>query len=222
MGYIYQYAPETLMYEVKDKVASKNYKLVLFDIGGVLIDYTNALKTVSKEQNIPFEYLKNTFDKYENDVTLGNMTPQELYIKTIEENNLKADTNYDFLDSWVRDYKSIKPTYDFLVEISKSLNIGLLSNIYKGMVPLLLKTNLIPGIPYKYTFLSCDIKKQKPFKEIYEYVEETTNLNPGEILLVDDKEDYLSNVRKREWGTFLFDPLQSQKSVEELRKQLSL
>ena len=88
-----------------------------------------------------YELIGDTFDKYDREITLGNITPQELYLKCLEENNLKANTNYDFTDSWVRDYSSIKPTYDLVHKLKPTYQVGLFSNIYKNMIPILKREN---------------------------------------------------------------------------------
>ena len=202
----------------------KNYqiKLILFDIGGVLIDYSDVFRTVSIEQKFPHEFIDKTFDKYDKDITIGKITPQELYLKCLNENGLVANKNYDFMDSWLRDYAVIKPTFD-LIELlqqeHKEYKIGLFSNIYKGMVTEMMKRQLIPNINYNYIFLSCDIGIQKPDKQIYDYALSTTGLKPNQILFIDDRDDYLEPAINTGWNTFKFsrqDPKQSIIRLKEL------
>jgi len=194
-------------------------KLILFDIGGVLIDYSRSFQTASKEQNIPIEDIDKVFDthRYEKKITLGEVTPQEFYLKVREECNPKIDKEYDFVDSWIRDYRSIKPTYDFIIDIKDDFSIGLLSNIYKGIVSGIINNNLIPNIDYSFKFLSCDINKKKPEEDIYNYVEESTGLKGKDILFIDDREDYLTVPKQMKWTTFLFNMEDPQKSITELR-----
>jgi len=202
----------------------KNYqiKLILFDIGGVLIDYSDVFRTVSIEQKFPHEFIDKTFDKYDKDITIGKITPQELYLKCLNENGLVANKNYDFMDSWLRDYAVIKPTFD-LIELlqqeHKEYKIGLFSNIYKGMVTEMMKRQLIPNINYNYIFLSCDIGIQKPDKQIYDYALSTTGLKPNQILFIDDRDGYLEPAINTGWNTFKFsrqDPKQSIIRLKEL------
>ena len=198
----------------------QDYKLILFDVGGVLINYSNAFVTASKELNIPVELLDATYDKYEREVTAGKMTPQDLYISSLKDNGLKADENYDFLKSWIKDYSSITPTFNLVLDLEGKYNLGLLSNIYTGTLNALIKQNLIPNIKYVHTFLSCDMGMQKPDKEIYEKIIEITKLAPDDILFIDDRDDYLSPPKAMGWNTFKFDKDNPEVSVSALRKLL--
>lgn len=194
-------------------------KLILFDIGGVLIEYGDVFKTVSLEQKFPHEFIDKTFDKYDNEITIGKITPQELYLKCLDENKLTADRDYDFVDSWLRDYKIIKPTFDLVQQlyITKKYKIGLFSNIYKGMVPEMIKRKIIPQIRYNYIFLSCDIGMQKPEKQIYDYVLSTTGLRAEQILFIDDKEDNLEPALRLGWNTFKFSRQEPKGSIIKLQ-----
>jgi len=196
-------------------------KLILFDIGGVLIDYSNVFRTVSIEQKFPHEFIDKTFDKYDKEITIGKITPQELYVKRLNENVLVANRNYDFMDSWLRDYVVIKPTFDLiklLQQERKEYKIGLFSNIHKGMVPEMMKRQLIPNINYNYTFLSCDIGMQKPDKQIYDYVLSITGFEPNQILFIDDKDDNLETAINTCFNTFKFSRQDPKESIIRLKE----
>ena len=198
----------------------KNIKLVLFDIGGVLIDYERAFRTASIEQDIPYELIGDSFNKYDKEITSGEISPQELYLKCLEENNLHADKNYDFTDSWIRDYSSIKPMYNLNHKLKSANQLGLFSNIYKNMIPVLKKKKLIPDIVYDYLFISCDTGLQKPDLEAYEQVMETTKLRPEEILFIDDRDDNLAVATFLKWNILKFSKTNPASSVKKLIKML--
>ncbi len=73
---------------------------------------------------------------------------------------------------------------------------------------------LIPNIAYSYMFLSCQIGLQKPFKEIYNHVENSTGLKPDQILFIDDQEDYLQGAINNGWRTFLFNKNSQEESCK--------
>ena len=198
-----------------------NIKLVIFDIGGVLIEYGDVFKTVSKEQNVPVELIDSSFDKYDREVTTGKMTPQELYISCIKENNLGSDRTYDFGSSWINDYAVIKPTYNFMADLAKDYPIALFSNIYAGFVPELIKREMLPNIIYKYKFISCDLGMQKPEKNIYERIEAQSRLKASELFLIDDKEENLAPAIKLGWKTYKFPRYNAEVGVAELRRLLA-
>lgn len=52
MGLIYEYSPKSISYQLTDTLPTNGYKLVLFDIGGVLLSYENALQYKVKDFSI--------------------------------------------------------------------------------------------------------------------------------------------------------------------------
>ncbi len=194
----------------------KNIKLILFDFGGVLVDYSKSFQTASKEQGIPIEYLDNAFDNNEEDITKGIIEPQDIFNMAVKESGVGADIKYDFVNSWVRDYKVIQPTWDLLAELSKTYQVGILSNVYKGMIVESIKLGRLPDINYSYIFESCEIGNRKPEKEIYEYVEKETGFSSKEILFIDDRQDFIEGAQRIGWITYLFDSTNPVVSVPQI------
>jgi HAD superfamily hydrolase (TIGR01509 family) len=195
-------------------------KLILFDIGGVLIEYGNVFKTASTELGIPHALIDSTFDKYDAEITTGIITPQELYLNCLSNNKIDADHNYIFMLSWIKDYTSIKSTHDLLIELVAKYKVGLFSNIYKGMIPELIKQDLLPNINYTYQFISCDTGLQKPDINAYKAIMDTVNYPANELLFIDDKQENIDVANNLGWKTYLFTRENTTESVIELRKLL--
>lgn len=195
-------------------------KIILFDIGGVLIEYGNVFKNVATEQNFDHKLIDATFDKYDDEITLGKITPQELYLKCLDENSIKADRDYNFIDGWVRDYEIIKPTHELVHQLSHKYKIGLFSNIYKAMVPEMIKRDVLPKIDYYKTFLSCEMGLQKPDLKAYRFITDSLGFEPQQILFVDDKAENLVPASQLGWKTFEFNRHDPEVSVVELNKIL--
>ncbi|MBN1162404.1 HAD-IA family hydrolase [Patescibacteria group bacterium] len=195
-------------------------KIILFDIGGVLIEYGDVFQTVAREQNFAHELIDSTFDKYDREITTGKITPQELYLKCLSENNLEADKEYNFVTSWISDYETIRPTYDLVQELMEIYEVGFLSNIYKGMVEEMISQKVLPHIEEKYRFLSCDIGMQKPDVELYDFVDEKLNLNKGELLFVDDKNENFPPALERGWEVFEFPRKNPEEGARKLKELL--
>lgn len=195
-------------------------KFIYFDIGGVLIDWKNAFKTVTKKFNIPFDTFIKEWDIYNDQITRGKISPQEFWNNVRDDLKIREGKNYNFLESWIGDYKAIRESFNFIVENEKNIKIGILSNIYKGMMPLLKSKNLIPNINYSLLVESCEIGMKKPEKEIYLFAQEKTGLKPNDILLVDDRSDFIEAANQVGWNTFLFNPDETEISISELSKIL--
>ena len=195
-------------------------RLILFDIGGVLIDCNNAFKQASIDLNIPHKVIDSTFDVYDREITLGEITPQELFLNCLKDNNLTADISYNFMLSWISDYIVNKPTYDLVNELAKEYQVGLFSNIYKGMVPELIKQSYLPNVTYSYQFLSCDMGLQKPDEEAYIAVMKKVNIPANQILFVDDKQENLDVARSLGWQAYWYLSTDPDNSTSSLRKML--
>lgn len=81
----------------------------------------------------------------------------------------------------------------------KALDTGLLTNVSGIYAP----DNQIMAdyLNMDFLFQSCDIGMKKPYREIYEYVEENTGYSKGEILFFDDLQENLVQPNKMGWKT---------------------
>ncbi len=197
-------------------------KFVYFDIGGVLVDWSGVFKTAAGKFNLNPSDISNVFQENHIEITKGIMSSDDFWKKCIQKYKLQNTSGFDFLDSWVSDYKPINITHDFVGQIKNKYKIGLLSNIYKGMLPLLINKKLIPDIVYDQIVFSCDVGMMKPDPEIFELAEKRAGRKTNELLLVDDREDYLEGAEKLNWNVFLFEADNPKVSVEKLRKYLKV
>ncbi len=195
-------------------------KLILFDIGAVLNDYSEVFTTIEKEIGLPKKLIDETFDKYDESITKGYITPQEFYDLCRKEHNLNTDPTYNFLEGWIKDYKPIAQTHKLAKDLKGQYKVGLMSNIYKGLVPEMKARDIIPNIDYDYEFLSCDVRMQKPEDSLYEHVVKETRLTPHEILFIDDRADYIEPANRKGWQTCKFCLNEADTQVAYLRKLL--
>jgi len=197
-------------------------KFIYFDIGGVLVDWTRAFTGAANKFNLNSEDIGIVFDQNHDDITKGLISAKDLWKECIQKYNLKNASDFNFLESWVSDYRPIKQAHKFLEKLKPRYKVGLLSNIYKDMLPLLLETRVIPNIHYDQLVLSCDVGMMKPNLSIYKLSQNKANLNAQNILFVDDREDFLLEPKKMNWHTFLYDPKNPDKSTKELTKYLKI
>lgn len=195
-------------------------KFIYFDVGNTLIDCSTAFHNAALKFNLTAEDIGSVFDENHDEITKGTMSSQEFWEKCIQKFNLQRDENFNFLESWVSDYKPIYPMHNLLYKIRSQYRIGLLSNIYKGMRPIIFKKNLIPHIDYESIIFSCDVKMMKPDREIYQLARKKAGVNMEDILFVDDRADFLETAKNLGGQIFLFNDMEAKKSVKELEKYL--
>ncbi len=198
-----------------------NISFIYFDVGSVLIDWQNVFTTAAQYHQLTVDEIGSVFDENADDLTKGIMSPASFWQEVIKKYHIKNASHYDFLSSWVADYKPIAPTHALIHDIKHKYNIGLLSNIYKGMLPKLLEKELIPNIEYHSIVFSCDVGMMKPEPEIYVLAQQLAGVSPKEILFIDDKQENLDAADNVGWQTFLFNSQDNAHSVQQLKKQLS-
>lgn len=197
-------------------------KQIYFDFGGVLVDYRNAFKKVCRDFNLDFEDFWDFYRRFDDDLAWGKITTDQFWEKCIEKYGLKNANNYDLIKNWVSDYKIIQPINELIYSLSKTIEIGIISNICPGPWEASLKYGLVPKIKYKKVFLSYKEKMVKPYLSIYEKVLKKSKIKANEILFVDDKKENLVMPQKLGWKTFLFDQEKADDGAKEIRAILNL
>jgi epoxide hydrolase-like predicted phosphatase len=195
---------------------------IYFDVGGTLLDYTDVFKSVATKFDLTVDQVGDVFDEHMEPITKGLMDAKDFWEKCIQKYDLKNAKDYDFLESWVADYKPIKETHDILHKVKSKYKVGLLSNIYKGMLPLLLDKGDIPNVDYDQIIFSCDVGMMKPDKEIYELASNRAGTEPNKIIFIDDKERFIDGAKQLGWNTFLFDNKNRVESVKEFEEFLNI
>ena len=197
-----------------------NIKFIFFDIGGVFLEWDNCFKNAAKKHNLDRQQISALFGKYDDQITKGQMTPEEFWRKCQEELFIKNAKDFNFLESWVDDYIPITDVYSFVKALSKKYKIGLISNIYKGMFSLLIEKNIIPNISFDVKILSCEVGLRKPEIEIYTLAQSKCHLKNSEILFIDDVKIHLEPAKRMGWQTFLFETHNVDKSIAGIQSLL--
>ncbi len=199
----------------------RNVRFVYCDIGGTLLDYSHVFKTAALETGLGEDKINSCLMTNVVALSKGFMSPAEFWQLCRKEYGIHDHEKYDFLSSWMRDYRPISETHVMLERISGHYPVGLLSNIYKGMPERLIPMHLIPDLKYEKTVISCDIGMKKPEREIFEFAQELS-CRPEQICLIDDKENVLETARSMGWQTVLFDLINRKKSVSGIKSFLDV
>lgn len=200
----------------------KRVKFVYFDIGGVMADTGDYFKSATTKYKIPLdEFIKFWEEDYNRDsLTLGKIIPQEFWNKAIKKFRLKNAENFNFVESWMSDYRPRKEIHKLAYDLSKKYKIGLLSNIYEGMMPRLIELGKVADVKYSSIVLSNETGLRKPEKEIYEIATKKTGILPEEILFIDDRKDFIEGAKKYGWQTIWFDEKDIEKSIKQIEEIL--
>lgn len=209
-----------IKWQLQYNIFMKKPKFVYFDIGGVFIDYKDSFNNATEKFGIPKDIFNSVWIKHADQVTRGKVTPQEFWHISLQELGIKKGKNFDFLKSWIEGYKPINKTHELAKKVSKKYPIGILSNLYAGMMPVLLSKKLVPNLKYSAMVISAEVGLKKPELEIYKLATKKSGVLAEEILFIDDREDFVDGARKSGWQTFRFNEETPEIAIKELEKIL--
>lgn len=167
-------------------------KAIVFDYGGVISQPQDKkmVNKICKVLNISEDHYKSIYQKVRKDYDSGIITGYQYWNEAIDANNInklqKKDIdkliNYDVL-SWI---KTNQKVVNFIKTIKKSnIKLAILSNMtYDTLNYLKIKSKWLKYFNYK--IFSCEEKKCKPDKEIYEITLDRINGKANDTLFIDD------------------------------------
>jgi FMN phosphatase YigB (HAD superfamily) len=164
-----------------------NIKVVLFDLGRVLMHidfdaFPNGLGLVTEEQRAPFQQpIGKLWRTYET----GRMTTDEFLHHLFLIFNCSF-TKEHILEAWnkiiVCDNEAIVP---LVRKIQKNYRTAILSNTSPSHWEKILQvSDLAKSIPHHFTSFSIGAMKPEPV--VYEYVVSSLNVQPNQIIFIDD------------------------------------
>ena len=175
-------------------------KVVLFDIGGVLINWKDEwlFTEISEQLQMPFEKIESKFN-----ANLCSLFESKINEKEFWNLVLGHDSKIDHKIISKTFLKMSSINYDFL-NFAKSLktdenHIGILSNLTPDT------STCIPHSlldDFDYLFYSNSLKMSKPHAEIYQHV--CSKIPSKNILFIDDKQENLDAAKLFGMETILF------------------
>lgn len=179
----------------------RDIKVILFDIGNVLVKYdshklcNNLLQFCDhfyvKQKDI-YDYLYNfrSFIKLE----LGEIDIDDLYIDIKKRFNMDVDI-YDFCKTWTKELTANPDMKRMTSLLSENYTLGILSNIDTVRYRYIIEQKMIDISKFKNIYLSYSMHMVKPDIRIADYIAEDSSKES--VLFIDDKE---INVRSMEAG----------------------
>lgn len=197
-------------------------KFVYFDVGGVLIkDFTATGKwlELQKELGIKPEQEKEFiefYDKYEPEVCLGREV--DSLIPMMEDKfGIKVPEGYSFLkDGFVKRFEVNKSIWPVVDKIQTKCKVGMLTNMYPGMLDAIREAGLLPKANWVAVIDSTVDKVKKPDRAIFELAQKKAGVLAEEILFVENGAKHVKAAAECGWQTFLYDS----KNYEEASNKL--
>jgi FMN phosphatase YigB (HAD superfamily) len=205
----------------------KNNKIsfIYFDVGGVVIkDFskTDNWNLMLVEWKIPedrLSELNKRFDEFEKEVCVGRDVEEFLPILK-SEFGVKLPENYSLLENFVKRFSKNEGLKKLLKNLEKKYNLGLLTNMYPGLLAAIQERKLLPEVGWKVVIDSTVVKCRKPDEKIYELAQKEAAAEGEKILFVDNKMENFEVPKRWGWQTFYYDSADYERSSAELEKFL--
>ena len=183
---------------------------VYFDVGGVAIkDFSDTNKWDLMFQELAFgdtaSRAKDIYSEHDDDICLGKMSVDDLILIYKEELKLSFPNNFDFLQNFVDRFDTNDGIQKIIVKLIGKVKIGLLTDMYPGMLSRIFDKNLIPLQLWDVIVDSSVEKVRKPMPEIYELAQKKAGVPAGEILFIDNRQKNLDGATRAGWQTYLYD-----------------
>ncbi|MPM61284.1 hypothetical protein SDC9_108142 [bioreactor metagenome] len=193
-------------------------KFVYFDIGGVLmkdLSDTNdgwgiLLKSLGLKDDQRQKF-NDYFEVLEKKLDLGEGI-EEFVLKMKNDFGVRLPKNYSISDDLVnRFFHKNEEMWRIVEEVKNKHQVGLLTNMYFGMLDLIKNKKLIPDIDW--TIVDSSVEKcRKPDKRIYEIAQDKSGFKGKDILFIDNRQENLEMPKKMGWQTYWYDSSDYEKS----------
>ena len=203
-------------YDVYNKIKeieNKN-KIVIFDWGGVIESHKEGEYSIDKAIINLIKYFnskedeKTIVERYHaqsvEDITYHIYLENDKWFEKIKkEFNLKCNSE-EFYDYYIKEFDKIdyyKDVVEFAHSLKDKCKIAILSNL--GSLDKQRLDKQVDLKQFDYVWLSFELNCRKPKEKIYEIVEKDCNIEPKNILFIDDSKENIEVANKRGWNTCL-------------------
>ncbi len=203
------------------KVASKSgIRFVYFDINGCLVRFFhNAFTRLAADTGASSDAIESTYWHYNDQVCKGEISLED-FNHTLSE--ALQTPNLDWKKYYMAAIDPITEMKELAAWAADNYYVGLLSNIMPGFIDEMLKNGTIPDVDYTAVVDSSEVGAIKPEQRIYEIATAMANVQPHEILLVDDSRPNLMAAERMGWKVLWFDNYRPEESVDKIRSALQI
>jgi len=194
---------------------------IFFDVGGVVVlDFSKTQKWdemmrdlgLAGEQRERFEKL---FDEKEPGFCRG-ADVDALVPVLRSEFGLDLPHDYSMLEDFVSRFERNERLGKIIKSLEGKVRLGLLTNMYPRMLDQIKQRGLLPDVAWTCIVDSSVVHYLKPEPEIYEIAEAQAGVAPEKILFVENSPMHIDAARARGWQTLLYDPVEIDRSNDEL------
>jgi putative hydrolase of the HAD superfamily len=171
-------------------------RLLIFDVGGVIIDYSedDYMRYISKKLGLDMLKFARAMNPLIVKMEYGRLEAEDA------ESELSKRFHVPELDlEWVIGYKKLarlnKQVASLMARLGKHYRVVLLSNISASRY-IESKRLFLNNVKHDRTFASCYLHMRKPERRIYLHVLKEMHVRPKEAIFIDNMQENVEGARK--------------------------
>ncbi len=213
--------PAPIAPEAKPKQTSQSgVRFVYFDINGCLVRFFHAAFTkLAADSHASADEVETAFWHYNDEVCRGELSMDSFNAAFAERLHIPT---LNWLEYYLDAIEPIPEMHALLAWAAEYYHVGLLSNIMPGFIDAMRQRKILPDIAYDVIVDSSEVGVIKPERKIYEIATERSDVQPSEILLVDDDRSNLMAAERYGWHVLWVDSYRADESVERIREALTI
>ena len=187
-----------------NQVLSKKPKIIVFDIGGVLLNWKVVIPIISQLLNITQEIFFKELELHLKNLELAKTPQIDFWEYLAEKFNTSIDPDL-LKKTWIEGQMRLEPSWNLLKKAKESgYRVGCCTNNWKDTVKKQLE--LHPDFSlFEFIVDSAEVGVKKPDERIYRIVEEKAGESGHNIYFIDDLRENCEAAENLGWQTFLFD-----------------
>lgn len=196
-------------------------KFVYFDIGGVLIkdfsktDKWSEVLDVIKVPDSKRNGFNEHFFQLEHEICSG-LNTNSAFTKLARQFGIVLPKDFNLLYEIAIRFEKNESIWSIAKLVKSKVKVGLLTNMYSGMLDEIKQRKLLPKIKWDIVVDSSVEGCSKPEKEIFEIAQKRALISGEEIFYIENTQRHIDAAKKLGWKTFLYDSADYESSSNKL------
>lgn len=186
---------------------------VIFDVGGVLLDWHASSQATAKKLGITRNELFDVLYDQSAPESIGAMmnsgkiNPENGWMSVLKQLNLTQNSPVDIINGWFAREFWVPDSLNLIEELKAAgYKLAIMSNSWLGLTdPSKRSAFPIELEFFDHIFDSSVEKLKKPDSRFFELVEQKTGATRNDLLLIDDDKQNIRAAQARQWQTILFE-----------------
>jgi len=198
-----------------------NISVVIFDVGGVLLDWRSSAKSLALHLGVDFEKLLSALFEVAPLMNCGKVSNVEGW-RTILNSLGSSENPRTIIRQWRAEEFWFPESLKLIDELSeRGYKLAIFSNSWLGLTSSSEKHTFPPQIAiFDYIFDSSNDGLTKPHIKYYKLVQKSLDIPPNRLLFIDDDGQNLEPAKKLGWNTFHFNTHQAKDAIKQTRSLL--